>query len=198
LKILAGLNKASSGRLDSDITKKIYIPSQPSSFPWLNVTNNIKFNSKKNDEHIQEIINLVGLHGYEEHFPHNKSKGFRFRMSLGRAISNDPELLLIDEPFSGLNTETRKDIYTLLRSVFLKKSIHILLGTTNITEAIYFSNRIYIMKKNPGEIIDEIIVDLQPDRKLEIIESKDFISIRNKIENIFKERADRQLYYFSI
>lgn len=198
LKILAGLDEPTSGNIDTNYEKKVLIPSLPSSFPWLNVYENISFASKMDDKGIAKIIELVGLHGYEDHYPANKSEGFRFRISLGRALANEPDIIIIDEPFNNLNTATRKEIYTLLRTVSQKVSIPFILGTTNITEAIYLTEKVYLMKKNPGEIVDEIVIDLPHDRTLDIMDTDEFISLRSKIELTFKDRADRVLYNFSI
>lgn len=198
LKILSNLDKPTSGKIDSQFNKIIYIPSEPSSFPWLNVLDNISFNSKYDSKKIEEIVNLVELHGYEDHFPNNKSEGFRFRISLARAFANDPDLIIIDEPFNSLNTATRKEIYQLVRKVSSKTKVSFLLGTTNITEAIFLSDKVFLMKKNPGELIDEIKIDLPTERTNKIIDDESFINLRTRIENIFKERTDRQLYNFSI
>lgn len=198
LKILAGLLKPTSGDINTSISKKTFIPSLPSSFPWLNVKDNILFNTTLGKDKIEEIIDIVGLRGYEEHFPHNKSEGFRFRISLGRALAYEPEIIILDEPFNNLNSETRKEIYLLVRSVYERYEIPFLLGTTNITEAIYLSDKIHLMKKNPGQIFDSIENLLGKERKLDLIESSNFISKRTKIETIFKEKAERMLYNFSI
>ena len=198
LKILSGLDQPTSGSIDSNLSKRVFIPSSPSSFPWLSVYNNISFNSDLGKSEIQDIINLVGLNGYEDHFPHNKSEGFRFRISLGRALANKPDMIIIDQPFTNLNTSTKTEIYNLIRSIYIQHTIPFILGTTNITEAILLSDEIYLMKKNPGEIIENIKINLPRERKPNIIESEEYLSIRSKIENIFTDKADRQLYNFSI
>jgi len=198
LKILAGLDIPTSGNIETNYKRKVFIPSITSSFPWLNVEENIAFAAKLDAKGISEIINMVGLHGYEDHYPHNNSEGFRFRISLGRALANEPDVIIIDEPFNNLNTSTREEIYELLLSISRQVSIPFILGTTNITEAIYLTDKVYLMKKNPGEIVDEIKIDLPVDRTLDIMESDNFVSIRSNIEKIFKDRADRTLYNFSI
>lgn len=198
LKILSGLDSPTSGKISTNLERRIFIPSSPSSFPWLNVLDNISFNSSLTNKEIVDIIKSVGLNGYENHYPHNNSEGFRFRISLGRAIANNPEMIIIDEPFNNLNAATRTEIYILLRSIINKYSIPIIFGTTNITEAIFLSEEIYLMKKNPGEIIDKIIVDFPANRSTDIFESDKFNELRTKIENIFKKKTDSQLYNFSI
>ena len=198
LKILSGLDTPSDGEINSDYNKSIYIPSKPSSFPWLSVFENIKFNSRKNEADLLKIVDMVGLHGYEDHFPHKKSEGFRFRISLGRAIANGPDIIIIDEPFNNLNTATREEIYLLLRNLHQELAIPIILGTTNISEAIFLSDRIYLMKKNPGEIIEEIKTPLPSGRDIRIMQNDIFINIRSEIENKFYKIAGRQLYNFSL
>ncbi len=197
LKIIANLDEPTSGTVEIS-GKIIYIPSEPASFPWLNVKQNIKFHSNMSDLEIKEIIALIGLVGYEDHYPHNKSEGFRFRISLGRALAHSPNLIVIDEPFNNLNSVTRKEIYSLVRKVFLEKSIPILLGTTNISEAILLSDKIYLMKKSPGEIIGELKIDLPVERDNKLLESSEFISYRSQIEKLVNQKIDDHFYSFSI
>ncbi|MBK8946398.1 MAG: ABC transporter ATP-binding protein [Ignavibacteriae bacterium] len=198
LKIISGLENPSAGKIISESKKIFFIPSKPSSFPWLNVYDNISFNTKLDRNKIDEIIKLVGLHGYDEHFLHTKSEGFRFRISIARALANEPDLLVIDEPFNNLNDKTREEIYILLRNIFNIKKISILFGTTNITEAIFLSDKIYLMKKNPGEIIEKLKVDLSKKREISLMETEQFQSSRNEIEEIFKTKLQCTLYHFSV
>jgi ABC-type nitrate/sulfonate/bicarbonate transport system ATPase subunit len=198
LKIISGLEQPTNGVIETNGNKLIFIPTKPSSFPWLNVRENISFNSNLSSERISEIIDLVGLNGYTEHFPHNKSEGFRFRIALGRALANMPDVLVIDEPFANLNSRTREEIYLLLRTLYNSEKLTIIFGTTNITEAIFLSDKIYLMKKNPGEIIGKLIVDLEEKRELPLMESKEFQTSRNQIEEIFKTNLERALYNFSV
>ncbi len=198
LKIIAGLEKPTEGNIVFNDNKIIYIPTKPSSYPWLNVQQNIGFKSKLNDSEISDIIKMVGLKGYEDHFPNDKSEGFRFRISLGRALANRPSLIIIDEPFNNLSSQTREEIYSLLRNVYLNLKISVLLGTTNITESIYLSDRILLMKKNPGKIIDELNVEFDTTREISVLETNEFKDQRNKIEEIFKHKLDRALYHFSV
>lgn len=198
LKILAGLEDPTSGQVENFKNKIIFIPTKPSSFTWLNVYENISFESSKNLEEIKNIINLVGLSGYEDHYPDNKSEGFRFRISLGRALAHNPKIVLIDEPFNNLNHVTRQEIYLMLRDIFIKTGITFVLGTTNITEAVFLSEKIYLMKKNPGEIIDDILINLPKEREIKIIDNASFIKLRDEVEQKLKERLNRLLYNFSI
>lgn len=198
LKILAGLDEPTSGQIENFKNRVIFIPTKPSSYPWLNVEENISFESPKSVEEINNIINLVGLSGYEDHYPDNKSEGFRFRISLGRALTHNPKIILIDEPFNNLNHVTRQEIYLMLRNIFIKTGISFVLGTINITEAVFLSEKIYLMKKNPGEIIDYMQISLPKVREIKIIDDASFVNLRDKVEQKLKEKLNRLLYNFSI
>ncbi len=164
LKIVAGVEE---GIQEADGTR-IYIPAKPSSFPWLNVSENIKFNNKSiSDDSVKEIINFVGLEGYEDHNPNNNSVGFRFRISLARAIINNPQLILIDESISTLPQKRRLEFYSLLRKVTSEKGIPILYSTSSVSEAIRLSDKIVLMAQSPSEIICEKIVLIDEEQRVD-------------------------------
>jgi len=147
LKMIAGIDDATQKL----IRKRICIPTKPSSFPWLNVRENIVFNLKNvDDNNIKSIIKFVNLEGYEDHFPNNNSIGFRFRISLARAILNNPELILIDESISNLSLKRKLEFYSLLRKVSAEKGIPILYFTSLVSEAIRLSDKIIFIAQLPS------------------------------------------------
>ncbi|MCK5456490.1 MAG: ABC transporter ATP-binding protein [Melioribacteraceae bacterium] len=183
LNIIAGLETPSSGKIEDDSKKKIFIPTESSSFPWLNVKENILLNiSDSNDTELQEIINLVGLEGYKDHYPNNKSLGFRFRISLARAIMNKADLIVIDEPFTKMRDEVRKGIYLLLRKIQNEKKISVVLGTSNISEAILLSDKIFLMDKDPGRIMDSFEIQFADPIRKNFSDSNDFTDYRERIK----------------
>lgn len=194
LRIVSALESPSSGSVllngspyEKSDGRIVYIPEKPSSFPWMNVISNIVFAARisgNKNARIEDIIALVGLTGYEKHFPHEKSTGFRFRIALARALAVDPLLILLDDPFKNLNAETKKEIYGLIRKVRDEVNLNFLLCTTNITEALSLSDKIYLMKRHPGQIFKEIETDRE---KLSAGRENLFREIRNEIESAYTE-----------
>jgi len=168
--------------------KIIYIPEKASSFPWLSVKQNIEFAFKlrqndtiKTDVSTDEIIYLVGLKGYEDHIPHNKSLGFRFRISLARALALEPLIVLLDDPLKSMDSETKEEIIDLLKTISQQLKIVIVYATANVSESIKISNTIFLMKGKPGSIIKKIsgFSEAKPT-------SEEFTSKRREIEDILR------------
>ena len=197
LKIISAIVKSDSGRVllqnevyDKATGKIVFIPEKPSSFPWLNVEQNIIFATDINADKLKELINTVGLTGYENHHPHNESLGFRFRISLARALAVNPVFILLDDSFRRMDSETKDEIYELLRTVRLKFNVNFILATTNVSEAIYLSDKIFLMKKNPGKIIEEIKLDADTLKSKGLNRQDRFVSLRNEIEKTFQAAGE--------
>ena len=200
LKIIAGLEKPSGGEVlynnenyKLSLRKIIYIPEKPSSFPWFNVKHNLTFvaetGSNNNiEKDIDNIISLVGLTGYENHFPDDSSKGFRFRISLARALVVNPSFILIDDSIKSLNTETKKEIYDMIGIIADTLKITFVLATTNILEAINLSDSIFLMKKNPGLIFHELKLNKVHGKRLNISGERDIASVKKEIEFLLKSK----------
>ncbi len=210
LKIISGVTAEYKGEIlckdknisDIKSTDIILIPEEPSSFPWLNVNDNILFaekiqNKKINEDEIKKFIKLVGLTGYENHFPHKSSFGFRFRISLARAIACNPKLILIDDSFKKMKIDIRNEMNLLIKEISKELNMNFLLATTNIKEAISISEKIFLMEGKPGKIVKEINV---PAQSTETKDTKNNIyeSIRNEIENYFKSINKLDVINFSI
>lgn len=200
LKIVSGLEDPTVGQVLNHTNKKIIIiPTAPSSFPWLNVYENVKFGLNKYDEEqIQSVINLVGLEGYNTFHCNNQSLGFRFRISLARSIAHNPAVILLDEPFSTMDIKTKNEMLLLIREINNTLGITFLLATSNLTDAIFLSDKVYLMKKDPGEIITESDIELSAERNESTYASKSFIQLRNKIAASLKQIESQQLVNLSI
>lgn len=200
LRIVAGLERETSGQIiKKNEGKIILIPSEPSSFPWLSVKENILFGTgKMNNTNIDELIVLMGLEGYENHYPDNGSLGFRFRISLARSLAHNPICICVDEPFNKMDDETKIEIYQLIRNINANKGITILFATTNISEALFLSDKLYLMGKDPGNILSSIDIDFPTLRNHSLFNSDKFISYREQIETIFKNKDSQKLLHITI
>ncbi len=162
LKIISSLDLEFCGDVINPTNKKIvYIPSGPSSFPWLNVTENITFNNNISKDEIDRLIKLVELDGYEKFYPNNKSSGFRLRIALARSLANNPSVVIMDDTFHLMDNQTKRELYALITSINQKEKITFLLATTNIQEALLLSDHIYLLRSNSVEGIQKQKVGLE-------------------------------------
>lgn len=186
LKIISGLEKPTEGnvKLDNAIH---FIPSNGSSFPWMKVKENLEFGLQdKNEKKLKEIISFIGLDGYESHIPHNKSRGFRFRIELGRSLMRDPKFIVIDEPFNNVDSKTKISLIKLIRKT-TEKGIGIILSSSNITEALFASDKLILLSAPPSSVLDQIDINISGERDDTIFESKEFIEKKKYIESKFDQ-----------
>jgi sulfonate transport system ATP-binding protein len=169
LRVISGLDpkyegKVSSKEEDSHIGMMFQ---EPRLLPWLSVKDNISFGLKKEERKsnkYQTYVDLVGLTGFEEHYPKDLSGGMAQRTAIARALITEPEVLLLDEPFSALDAFTKMQLQDLLLSIWQKKQTTMLLVTHDIDEALYLCDRILILKGQPGEVFAEIKIEKQKPR----------------------------------
>ncbi len=209
LKVIAGVENPTSGGVflggEKYLRAKgkiVLIPEKSTSLPWLNVRENIELGSRleycrMNSEsyEINDLISLVGLTGYENHYPHNQSFGFRFRISLARALLFNPVVLLLDDCFKKMDATTREEIYSLIKLVSEKVDSRFIIATTNIIEAIKLSGKILMMSKNPAKIYKEISIS---EKLTGNTEDEKFIEYRRLIENAYNEEKQPGTINFSI
>ncbi|WP_046175873.1 ABC transporter ATP-binding protein [Domibacillus indicus] len=183
LRILAGLEKQSSGHFEikkSDQNR----PSQSMVFqergvlPWLTVEENVAFGLTMRhlpkayvNERTAYFLNKVGLSKFAKMYPKELSGGMKQRVSIARAFANDPEILLMDEPFGALDEQNRYILQEELLAIWSETKKTVLFITHSIDEALYLSDRILLMSAQPGKIVQEINVDLPRPRKLEDVRS---------------------------
>ncbi len=197
LKMLANLDIDES--VKEYFTDAVYIPSKPSSFTWLTVRENLLYvDPQLSKEQINGLTTLVGLDGYEDYIPDNKSLGFRFRISLANAIASKAKILLIDESFSNVDAKTKEEILQLLIDINSKTKLTVIFATSNITEAVLLSDVIFLMKKDPGEIIDKFEVAHSNLSILERMKQEELQNTKNEIENKAKQQYSQQLFELTI
>ena len=157
-------------------------------YPWRNIYKNISLpleimGYKKNEipEIVEKVLKLVDLAGFEKKFPWQLSGGMQQRASIARALSFDAEILLMDEPFGALDEIVRDHLNEQLLKLWKSTNKTICFVTHSIPEAVYLSTKIVVMSPRPGRIIDVIDSTLPSNRPLEIRDSKEFISVSQRV-----------------
>ena len=165
-------------------------------FPWLNVKENIEFGLvalSTRPEHRQKIIShyidVMGLRGFEKAYPKELSGGMQQRVALARAFATNPKLLLMDEPFSSLDVQTKRFMRDLLLQVWAKEPRTIVFVTHDVEEAVFMSDTIYIMSARPGVIREKINIILPRPRDLNTEFSQDFIKTKKYIQEIITKES---------
>jgi sulfonate transport system ATP-binding protein len=140
-------------------------------FPWLTVRQNIVFalharglDRREAERRAHEFIHLVQLDGFERALPHQLSGGMRQRASLARALSMDPQVLLMDEPFGALDAQTRMQMHNLLQHIWMRKRKTVVFVTHDIREALVLGDRVVVMAGRPGRVLQDLEVRLERPR----------------------------------
>ena len=157
-------------------------------YPWRNIYRNVSLpleimGYKKNEipRIVEKVLKLVDLTGFEKKFPWQLSGGMQQRASIARALSFDADILLMDEPFGALDEIVRDHLNEQLLKLWKTTNKTICFVTHSIPEAVYLSTKIVVMSPRPGRIIDVIENTLPLDRPLEIRDSKEFISVSQRV-----------------
>ncbi len=168
----------------------------PALFPWLTVLENVGFGARhagtsksKYRPKSWELIGAVGLSGFENHYPYQLSGGMKQRVQLARALLTNPEVLLMDEPFGPLDWQTRSEMQELLLHVWEEYHPTVLMVTHDVEEAIFVSDRVYVMTRRPGRVKMETGVDLPKPRSTEIVTTPDFVRLKDEILHAIREEA---------
>ena len=130
---------------------------------------------------------MVSLSGFEKKYPWQLSGGMQQRVSIARALSFDPDMLLMDEPFGALDEITRDRLNEELLRLWEKTQKTVVFVTHSIPEAVFLSNKIVVMSARPGKIIDVIDTNFPKDRNLDIRESKEFLKVSQIVREGLKE-----------
>ncbi len=171
--------------------------------PWRTVEENVKFGMelrKVNPEiipvRIREYLKLVGLEGFEKHYPHQLSGGMRQRVGIARALAVNPEILLMDEPFGALDAQTREEMGAELLRIWEAEKKTILFVTHSIEEAIFLGQKVVVMASAPGRIRKMLEVEIAYPRSTSVLDSPDFASYKSVIRRLLEEgrktRGDRK------
>ena len=195
LLIIDGLVKPTGGTVAIDgrpITSpgvdRAIVFQEASLFPWYTALRNCAYGLEcqgmgrhEAEKRAQRLLEMVGLVGFEQHYPSELSVGMQQRANLARAIAVDPEVLLMDEPFATLDAQTRELMQSELLGIWAQAQKTVVFITHQIDEAIYLSDRVIVMSARPGRIIDDVTVGLGRPRPLDIKRSAEFAALEERI-----------------
>jgi NitT/TauT family transport system ATP-binding protein/sulfonate transport system ATP-binding protein len=205
LRIVAGLDRPTTGRVLLDggpVTRpgpdRGMVFQSYTLFPWLTVAENIGFGlrergvpDRKWRELVASYVDLVGLKGFEHHWPKQLSGGMQQRTAIARALANDPEILLLDEPFGALDNQTRSLMQELLLGIWEQRKKTVLFVTHDIEEAIFMASRVVVMTARPGRIKSDVAVGLPHPRYYTIKTSPEFSALKAQLTEDIRVEAMR-------
>lgn len=198
LRLVAGLNPPTNGEifLDGKIIngpgyERGLVFQDPTLFPWLTIYDNVAYGLKirgvykEQKDEVAEFIRLVGLKGFEKSYPHQLSGGMAQRASLARALVNHPKVLLLDEPLGALDAFTRMNMQDELLRIWKERGTTMLMVTHDVDEAIYLSDRVFVMTPRPAKVEEVIKVDIGRNETYgRQRNSVDFLNFRSRILQI--------------
>ena len=206
IRILAGLEHPTSGVVNLD-GKAISGPGSERGmvfqgytlFPWLTVKQNVMFGLRMGgscsgiaEADAVQWIELVGLRDSADVYPHQLSGGMKQRVAIARALANRPRILLMDEPFGALDAQTRAQMQSYLLQIWRNVDVTILFITHDLDEAVYLSDRILILKANPGEVDEYLEVPVSRPRDTDQFVDPSFLATRQHIERCIHPPGEEQ------
>jgi len=195
LKMIAGLFEPTDGSmtLDGEIIKGAHrkrgmVCQQDAVFPWMTVAKNISYGprlrgaGKKQQKEIEsKWAEMVGLKGFEDRWPRELSGGMRKRVDIGRVYANDPDVLLMDEPFGALDAQTKERMQFDLLTAWQQTRKTVLFVTHDLEEAIFLSDRVVVMSARPGRISHIENIELERPRDNAMRLTDEFIQIKRRL-----------------
>jgi NitT/TauT family transport system ATP-binding protein len=199
MRVIADLQKPTSGSVKVDglspqearLNRAYgYVFQAPALYPWRTVEGNVTLPLEIMDmpkaerrERARRVLDLVNLGGFEKKFPWQLSGGMQQRVSIARALSFDPAILLMDEPFGALDEILRDHLNEQLLGLWARTAKTVIFVTHSIPEAVFLSTKIVVMSPRPGRIIDVIDSPLPVDRTLDIRETPEFMKIARRVRD---------------
>lgn len=198
IRILAGLDYPTSGRflLDGEeavgpCAERGMVFQGYTLFPWLTVKKNVMFGLEVNggsgitvEQEALQWIDLVGLSKFADAYPSQLSGGMKQRVAIARALANQPKILFMDEPFGALDAQTRSQMQAYLLQIWKNVDVTILFVTHDLDEAVYLSDRILVLKANPGEINEFIEVPVPRPRTPKEFINPEFLATKQRLEDL--------------
>jgi NitT/TauT family transport system ATP-binding protein len=206
LNIVAGLLPYEEGSVSIDGRKingpgidRSVVFQHSSLLPWRTVAGNVRygmemqrrFDKAAMRDRTAHFIQMVGLSGFERHYPSELSGGMQQRVNLARALASDPEVLLMDEPFAALDAQTREFMQAELLKIWSEARKTVVFITHQINEAIYLADRVVVMSPRPGRIKDVFKIPFDRPRTLHLKRDPRFVEIEDAIWQLVEEKPER-------
>jgi len=206
LNIVAGLLPYELGTVSIDGTRisgagvdRSVVFQHPSLLPWRTIAGNVRYGmelQKRFDrvamrERTGHFIELVGLAGFERHYPSELSGGMQQRVNLARALASDPSVLLMDEPFAALDAQTREVMQAELLKIWTAAQKTVLFITHQIDEAVYLADRVAVMSARPGRVKGIFTIPFERPRALGVKRDPRFLEIEDAIGQVVEETPER-------
>lgn len=200
LNILAGFEHPSSGsvQVENGATGRrscSIIFQEYALLPWRRVLDNVAFGLENRGipraqryARAQAFIDMVGLQGFERKYPHELSGGMKQRVAIARALANDPQVLLMDEPFASLDAQTRETLQEELLRLWERHKKTVIFVTHSIDEAVLLGDRVVVMRARPGAILEIVNIQLPRPRDLETKSSQRFQDYVRYIRNLIQKQ----------
>lgn len=198
LRLIAGVEQQSDGKIDRATHDGRfvvgYVFQDSSLMRWRTVYDNIKLplevTGKQNYEKIDQLIEMIGMKGFEKAYPIELSGGMQRRVSIARAFVHEPSIVLMDEPFTGIDELTKEGLQHELGTMLRNLRATAMLVTHDIEEAVFLSDRIFVMSRRPGKIVDEVAVKLPRDRDPSMRSRLEFFEAAKRVrEKLLSMRA---------
>ena len=206
MNIVAGLLPYDEGTVSID-GKKVHGPGtdravvfqHASLLPWRSILGNVRygmemqkrFDEATMQERAEHFIKLVGLSGFEKHYPGELSGGMQQRVNLARALAADPVVLLMDEPFAALDAQTREFMQSELLKIWTKAKKTVVFITHQINEAVYLADRVAVLSSRPGRLKKIFDVPFGRPRTLQLKRDPRFLELEDEIWKLIEEESDR-------
>jgi NitT/TauT family transport system ATP-binding protein len=203
LRIVAGLEPASAGDvlIDDRVVRKPgsdrgFVFQTDNLLPWRSVLANALIGPElarrcgaAERSRTLDLLKLVGLSGFENYYPRQLSGGMRQRVNLARALAIDPEILLMDEPFSSLDAQTREIMQSELLRIWEKGRKTVLFVTHQIDEAVYLSDRVLVFARRPGRLQESVEITLPRPRALAVKRTPEFVAYVDRIWRLIEDEV---------
>lgn len=207
LRLVAGLDTPTGGEITVDFepvtgpgADRGMVFQKYTLYPWMSVQRNVEFGlklqgvpKKVRRERASYYLDVVGLANFANSLPKELSGGMKQRVAIARALACHPKILLMDEPFGALDVQTKEAMQLFLLDLWKRTRCTILMITHDVEEAVFLSQRVYVMTARPGTIQQEIIVDLPEERTYALKRDPQFQTYKHAITDLLRGKQDLNL-----